>query len=156
HLDATGAVLQDFALGVFDPQAAAVGPDGDIYISYPNSSTVAQFNPSTGLFDNFNFAFGGATLGAKWSPDNTLWVADSNGALYHYDQTGAFLGSITTFGAPITPQADLDQNVWESDFFSGVLEFDPSGNFLRSAAASAPIGLAVAGSDMPISVAAGS
>jgi hypothetical protein len=159
HLDSSGNVLETYPTTVYDPQSLAIGPDGNIYVSYPYPNYAVGLVYNGDLSGNvYYFAYGGSTLGLKWSPDNTLWVGDSFGAMYHYDLSGNNLGNVYPNAEVITPQADLSGNVWESNYYdfntgTGSAEkFDSSGNFLTRDTFNCcgVIGLSVVGSDMPL------
>jgi hypothetical protein len=159
HLDANGNILQTYPTTVSDPQSVAIGPDGNIYVSYPYPHSAVGLVYNGDLSGNvYYFAYGGDTVGLKWSPDQTLWVGDDFGSIYHYDIHANLLGAIHPNTRVITPQADLNQNVWVANLYdyntgtASAEKFDPNGNFLLRDTfyCCGLVGLSVVGSDMPL------
>ena len=74
HLDSHGNLLGSYAVGP-DPDDAAVGPDGKIYVSLVFSSEIQTLDPSTGAFADF--ASSSSPLDLTWSVAGDLWVATS-------------------------------------------------------------------------------
>ena len=69
-----------------NPDDAAVGPDGDIYISQVFSGQITQFNPSTGT--STFFASSPFPLGLTWSAAGDLWVGDLDSGVEEYNSSG--------------------------------------------------------------------
>ena len=47
HVSSTGSLIAEYPIPS-NPDDAAVGPDGDIYITQVESGQITQFDPSTG------------------------------------------------------------------------------------------------------------
>ena len=73
HVDSNGNFLSENSIPA-NPDDAAVGPDGNIYISQVFGGQITQFNPSTGT-SSF-FASSPFPLGLTWSAAGDLWVGD--------------------------------------------------------------------------------
>jgi hypothetical protein len=151
HYDANGNLLNTYATGIGNPETVQVGPDGGVYFgSGYGYSNVYRLDPGTGNVTPFAYVFNLPVIGIKWSPDNTMYATSYYGYMLHYDQFGNFLGDIYDGGSDTVAQADLNGNVWSTNFFGNVNEYNSSGGFLNSISENQPVGLSVTGSDMPV------
>jgi methionine-rich copper-binding protein CopC len=146
HIDASGNLLKEYAIPS-NPDDAAVGPDGNIYISQVFSGEVTVFNPTTET-DSF-FAASPFPLDLTWSVAGDLWVGDIDGGAEEFNSSGTLINQNFDSGATAAEPAPSG-NYWDTNVFSGrVNQFTPSNSVITQT--SAPLfqpGLAVLG-DVP-------
>jgi hypothetical protein len=160
HIDASGNMLQNYYTGIPNIEGCQIGPDGNVYFgSGYYGYYIYQLVPGTGAVNAFAYDYYYPIYQIKWSPDNTMYATSYFGYTFHYDQFGNNISPyyIYTGGQAIVGQADLSGNVWVTngyDYYIGngsAAKFDSNGNnLLRTPLPAPPIGLSVAGSDMPI------
>ena len=85
HVDAGGNFISLSPIGA-NPNDAAVGPDGKIYITQVESGQVSVFDPTTGT-DSF-FASSPFPLNLTWSVAGDLWVGDVDAGAEEFDSAG--------------------------------------------------------------------
>jgi hypothetical protein len=146
HIDASGNLLAEYAVPS-NPDDAAVGPDGNIYISQVFSGEVSVFNPTTGT--DSPFASSPFPLGVTWSVAGDLWVGDLFGGAEEFDSSGKLINQVDTSG-PTAAEQTLSGNIWDTNVFFGLInQFTPTGGIVTQTGA--PLfqpGLAVLG-DVP-------
>jgi hypothetical protein len=132
HLDASGNVLNSFAVGGA-PEDTATESNGHILIANANLGIVQDLDPSTGNVTTFASGFS-AALAVSVTPSGNVWVSDPNfSQVSEYSSTGTFITSVTDFNGPLDAQNDLSNNLFIAGFFTGTVDkYDPSGNFLLS------------------------
>ncbi len=97
--------LSAFSLGLSKPQAAAIGPNGNLYITDSAHQTVTEATPSGRVIrtwggegtqpGRFRLANGGIAV----DHHGRVYVADSgNGRIQVFTSTGSFLRQMGTFG----------------------------------------------------------
>jgi hypothetical protein len=146
HLSSTGTLLSENFVGS-NPDGAAVGPDGKIYISLVFSAEVESFDPTT-LTTAF-FASSSFPLDLTWSAAGDLWVGDLFGGAEEFNTAGVLLLSIPSSGVTAAEPA-LSGNIWDTNvFFGQVNQYTSAASLLTTT--SLPLfqpGLAVLG-DVP-------
>ena len=105
---------------VFDPNVATprdvdLGPNGDLYVSSPNSYAINQYDVVTGALKGQ--ISGVEPEGIEFGPDGNLYVLQSYDIRRYDGATGAF---IDTFAA------------WDNPNFAWDLTFGPDGNLYVS------------------------
>ena len=71
HVSSTGSLMSEYSVPP-NPDDAAVGPNGDIYISQVFADSITQLDPSTGAYSTFTSA--AFPLDLTWSVSGDLWV----------------------------------------------------------------------------------
>ena len=129
HVDSSGNLLSDYSVPA-NPDDAAVGPDGNIYISQVFSGEITQLNPSTGAVSYF--ASSPFPLDLTWSAAGDLWVGDIDAGVEEYNSSGgspiAYYGTSETSAGEPGPAG----NVWDATLFDEVYQYAQNGAFLTS------------------------
>ena len=125
HVSSTGTLLAEFSIPS-NPDDAAVGPNGDIYISQVLSGQITQFDPSTGT--STEFAVSPFPLNLTWSVAGDLWVGDIDVGVEEFDRSGVLIGGVADSGTSAGEPA-LSGNIWDTNIFddSATLQFDAVG-----------------------------
>ncbi len=146
HLSPSGSLLNEYAVAS-NPDDAAVGPDGNIYISQVFSGQIDQFNPTTGV--NSFFASSPFPLGLTWSVSGELWVGDIDAGVEAFNSSGVLVQSIFNPGDSAAEPA-LSGNIWDANISSDLVnQYTSSGSILTQTSFSPEQpGLAVLG-DVP-------
>ena len=146
HVDQTGTVLGSYPVGG-NPNDAAVGPDGDIYVTQPGANIVQKLDPGTGIVTTFLSGMN-LPINLHWTADATLWVGNLFTGPQLYDLSGNLLQTIFDVGV-VSAESDIPGNVWDTNVFSLTANrFDPNGNLQFSTPITAfQPGLAVLGGD---------
>ena len=113
HVDANGNFLSLSPIPA-NPDDAAVGPDGDIYISQVFSSQITQFNPSTGT--STFFASSPFPLDLTWSAAGDLWVGALDAGDEEFNSSGNLIG-VFGFSGSSAAEPALSGNIWDSNIF---------------------------------------
>ena len=128
HVDASGNYLAEYSIPS-NPDDAAVGPDGNIYISQVFSSQITQFNPSTGV--SIDFAYSPFPLGLTWSAAGDLWVGDIDEGVEEYDSSGGYPIAYYGFEGSTAGEPAPSGNVWDANiFYDTVFQWAPNGSEL--------------------------
>ena len=96
HFDSSGNLLSEAFVGS-NPDDAAVGPDGKIYISFVESGEIGSFDPSTGATSFF--ASSPFPFNLIWSVAGDLWVGDIDNGAEEFDSSGNLIQFIPDSGA---------------------------------------------------------
>ena len=129
HLDSHGNLLGSYAVGP-DPDDAAVGPDGKIYVSLVFSSEIQTLDPSTGAFADF--ASSSSPLDLTWSVAGDLWVGDLSTGAEEFDSSGHLLQTIPDVGATAAEPA-LSGNIWDTNVFTALVnQYTSAGSLLTT------------------------
>ena len=117
HFDSSGNLLNEYPVGC-NPNDAAVGPDGKIYISLVLSGEIESFDPSTGA--TAYFASSPFPINLTWSAAGDLWVGDIDGGAEEFNSSGSLIFSIPDFGVTAAEPA-LSGNIWDTNAASGLV-----------------------------------
>ncbi len=129
HVSSTGTLLAEYSVPS-GPDDAAVGPDGNIYISQLFEGEVTQLNPSTGVVSFF--ASSPVPVNLTWSAAGDLWVGDFEEGAEEFNSSGTLIGLYGTFGSTAGEPA-LSGNVWNTNIeFDSVYQFASDGSELTS------------------------
>jgi protocatechuate 3,4-dioxygenase beta subunit/glutamine cyclotransferase len=147
HVTNSGGFIAEYSVPS-NPDDAAVGPDGAIYISQVFSGYVSRLDPSTGI-DSY-FASSSFPLGVTWSTDGFMWVGDLDNGAEKFSSSGGF--PIAYYGGYPTSAGEsypATGNVWDTNLFGTVYQFAANGSILTTTGYSPEQpGLAVLG-DVP-------
>ena len=146
HVDAGGNFISLSPIGA-NPNDAAVGPDGKIYITQVESGEVSVFDPTTGT-DSF-FASSPFPLNLTWSVAGDLWVGDIDAGAEEFDSSGNLIFSIAD-GVDIAAEPALSGNIWDTNVSTVTVNQYTSSATLLTQTSYSPFqpGLAVLG-DVP-------
>jgi len=137
----TGATLVPSRPG--DPAAQiTIGPDGDLYASYPRTNDILRYDSLTGALLG-KFASGGplnGPHGLAFGTDANLYVANynTNQILRYSGQTGAYLGVFTgpkqgPLSGPVDVQFGPEGSLYVTSFNNNsILRYDPLTGGLRA------------------------
>ena len=113
HVSNTGTLLAEYSIPS-NPDDAAVGPNGDIYISQVLSGEITQLDPSTGAVSFF--ASSPFPLGLTWSAAGDLWVGDLDDGVEEFNSSGSLI-SVYGFDETSARQAGQLQQCLGCDSF---------------------------------------
>ena len=146
HVSSSGTLLGSYAVAA-DPDDAAVGPDGNIYVSQVLSGYIGVLNPTTGSYSQFTSS--PFPLNLTWSAAGDLWVGDLDEGVEEFNNAGTL---INLYGFFYTSAGEPGPagNVWDANFgFDTLYQYAPDGTELTSTFFNAyQPGLAVLG-DVP-------
>jgi sugar lactone lactonase YvrE len=142
------------------PVAAAIGPDGSVYVANLGNSDVLRFLPSgqwLGTFGGYGTGPGRllGAAGVTVTPDGTVYVVDAGAqSIAAYSSTGRFLRAFGGWGTgpgrfdgPSAIAAGPHGTVYVADALNNrVQAFGPDGRFLNQVATPDPVALTVTAS----------
>jgi methionine-rich copper-binding protein CopC/protocatechuate 3,4-dioxygenase beta subunit len=127
HLDSSGNLMREYFVGS-NPDDAAVGPDGAVYVTRVFNNEVDRLDPSTGSVSFFTSA--PFPLNLTWDASGNLWVGALQGGAEEFNSSGGFIKSVDGTGVVAAEPTPLG-NIWDTNIFSSTVnQFSATGSLL--------------------------
>ncbi len=148
HVSPTGSLIASYSVGGI-PEAVSIRSDGEILVSQTYYGEVQVLDPSSGSVSTFVSSDEPYMLNPAGSGGN--WIGDFDEGGIRVDNNGNFLQQAGYLGT-IQNQNDPSGNIWSSNAYGYLYQFDPTGT-IQQFATSIPggsVGLTVMGVDAPL------
>ena len=127
------------------PNSAAIGPDGNLYVSDDDANNIKIYDPATSALIRTIGTSGAGDgqlsepSGIAFSTNGTLYIADSgNNRIEEFSSAGAYIGQFGSYGSgngqfdyPIDVAVDDSGDVYVADRWNSRIEkFDRNGTYI--------------------------
>jgi hypothetical protein len=115
------------------PGDVSIFADGTLAISDINGSAIRLYTQTGDFVRSITLPAGAKGWGNTCAPDNTLWVADYTGHIYHVNESGTLLNNFAVSGTHSDLVVDpTDNSLWVADSYdNSVLHISSAGSLLK-------------------------